>query len=477
MTPENPAHKVLISATQRTWGDFRDTEEMEQTKKDMKKMRRELHDSKSDTDVKKKKIQILNVMIRGLKKIISMKRRTINQCFLLTAVTLGLLGAIVSSPMVKNHIDDFHLRMAENPDSIHEYTAADASLAPLPANSAVRCFFMSDSEREIDGHTAAITTLTLKFPGEKNIFLKSRLSEEEGMFQKAAGIILQKYGFPEKGIEHVSDTIVLKLSRFNKRRIAGEVNGVIGMTMTEIIADSIGRVEKRLRITSPALAKNTEAKVISGGGSERKNEGEHLSSSQTQTREKKTIDELATLRVLETKVKKLLDARKIADSDNKSKRYAEAIYRAHRNYGISPFLLAGIMERESGGDERAVSSTKQGYGLMQVNWRVHRKWVPGTFKNIQTENDMMVPENNILLGAAIYKGGLKRSRGDHRRALMAYLGGESDSYARFILRSAEAMERDKKIVVKILRTEIEKSIGETQTNGTAMAIANTGQTL
>jgi len=54
MTPENPAHKVLISATQRTWGDFRDTEEMEQTKKDMKKMRRELHDSKSDTDVKKK---------------------------------------------------------------------------------------------------------------------------------------------------------------------------------------------------------------------------------------------------------------------------------------------------------------------------------------------------------------------------------------------------------------------------------------
>ena len=108
MMHENPARKVLVSATQRTWGDLRDTEEMERTKKDMEKMRKKLHSADSCAYEKNKKIQILNVMIRGLKKIISMKRRTINQCFLLTAVTLGLLGAIVSSPMVKNHIYDFH---------------------------------------------------------------------------------------------------------------------------------------------------------------------------------------------------------------------------------------------------------------------------------------------------------------------------------------------------------------------------------
>jgi hypothetical protein len=63
----------------------------------------------------------------------------------------------------------------------------------------------------------------------------------------------------------------------------------------------------------------------------------------------------------------------------------------------------------------------------------------------------MRPENNIMLGAAIYAGALKKHRGNEEKALQAYLGGNSVKYVQFILNRAKGMERDKKLFAGLHR--------------------------
>lgn len=111
--------------------------------------------------------------------------------------------------------------------------------------------------------------------------------------------------------------------------------------------------------------------------------------------------------------------------------YAVSILEAAERFGVHPFMVASIIIRESTVKQNARS--RCAYGLMQINWKAHRKGLKAAFNHIQTLDDLLQPRNNILAGTWIFSWYLKSSGGNIDRALAKYLGRSGKKYIRRVL--------------------------------------------
>lgn len=120
--------------------------------------------------------------------------------------------------------------------------------------------------------------------------------------------------------------------------------------------------------------------------------------------------------------------------------YAEHVIEAADRFGIHPFMVASIIIRESTVKQNARS--RYAYGLMQVNWKAHRKGLKASFSHIQTLDDLLQPRNNILAGTWIFSWYLKSSGGNTDKALAKYLGRTGRKYIKRVLAGYHEMLRD-----------------------------------
>ena len=105
-----------------------------------------------------------------------------------------------------------------------------------------------------------------------------------------------------------------------------------------------------------------------------------------------------------------------------------------------PALIAAMIVKES--TVRPSARSRYAYGLMQVNWNVHKKSISLRFPWIRTLNDLLVPRNNILVGTWIFSNYLKENGGDVDKALHRYLGRTGSRYVRQIKRYRGAFKRE-----------------------------------
>lgn len=120
--------------------------------------------------------------------------------------------------------------------------------------------------------------------------------------------------------------------------------------------------------------------------------------------------------------------------------YAVYILEASERFGVHPFMVASIIIRESTVKQNARS--RYAYGLMQVNWKAHRKGLKAAFNCIQTLNDLLQPRNNILAGTWIFSWYLKSSGGNIDRALTMYLGRSGRKYIKRVLAGYHQMIKE-----------------------------------
>ncbi|MCF7935417.1 MAG: transglycosylase SLT domain-containing protein [Synergistales bacterium] len=118
-------------------------------------------------------------------------------------------------------------------------------------------------------------------------------------------------------------------------------------------------------------------------------------------------------------------------------RYARWTTEAADEFGVDPLLVTAIMVRESNG--RADATNRGSYGLMQINWRAHRRTIPLAFPEVTSIRALMAPHTNIRVGTYLFANNLRRASFDVDRALVYYKGGRSDAYNRSIRRFYEAM--------------------------------------
>ena len=112
-------------------------------------------------------------------------------------------------------------------------------------------------------------------------------------------------------------------------------------------------------------------------------------------------------------------------------RYGEHILEAAERFGVHPFMVASIIIRESTVKQNARS--RYAYGLMQVNWKAHRKGLKAAFNHIQTLDDLLQPRNNILAGTWIFSWYLRSCGGSTDKALAKYLGRSGKKYIKRVL--------------------------------------------
>jgi soluble lytic murein transglycosylase-like protein len=140
--------------------------------------------------------------------------------------------------------------------------------------------------------------------------------------------------------------------------------------------------------------------------------------------------------------------------------YAVSILEASERFGVHPFIVASIIIRESTVKQNARS--RYAYGLMQINWKAHRKGLKAAFYHIQTLEDLLQPRNNILAGTWIFSWYLKSSGGNVDRALAKYLGRSGKKYIRRVLAGYQQMLNEFE--------KIEKRAGETP-KGSTISVA------
>lgn len=83
---------------------------------------------------------------------------------------------------------------------------------------------------------------------------------------------------------------------------------------------------------------------------------------------------------------------------------------------VSPFLVYGVIQQESGFRTNALSSDGKDYGLMQIR-EINHDWLN---KSFGYELDYSDPYDNIMAGIKMIKGHLENRNGDITEALMCY---------------------------------------------------------
>lgn len=369
------------------------------------------------TAIQKK--EILDTLLSGINKVLSLKKKAVKRCIVLTAVSIGIFAGAMSVTTGTQNIPGLASINggAFTGPPIHQSQKLEEKKNYISNfETPIQCLISTEASSQRPAHP--VTSLILRFGDGQRMCLEASITAEKELYEHAAGKIMEKYNIPPEGAGILKSTIVNALEKFDKERLFGQGGGYMELSMKDMISASIAGIEKRVG-------------------------------------EKTVVDAMfkkdIVTKTIESRILHLLKNKDIEHKEEKAARYAKAIYAAHRQYGINPFILAGIMERESAGIETAVSPTKQGYGLMQVNWTVHKRWVPDWFSNIRTLEDVMKPENNVLVGTAIYAGALKRNRGNHEKALFEYLGGTNPKYAEYILNIAGTLEKNSKLMEAMIK--------------------------
>lgn len=115
-----------------------------------------------------------------------------------------------------------------------------------------------------------------------------------------------------------------------------------------------------------------------------------------------------------------------------AKKYSQMVVQAAREFGVDPFLVAGIIVKES--TVRPNAQSRGCYGLMQIKWSVHRKTIPKAFPSIRSVQDLKKPENNIRVGTYMLANFLRRNQGRVDASLDRYKGNPSSRYKSTILK-------------------------------------------
>lgn len=108
-------------------------------------------------------------------------------------------------------------------------------------------------------------------------------------------------------------------------------------------------------------------------------------------------------------------------------KFSQYVMEASSEFHVDPFLIASILIKESTVKYKA-KSHMGAYGLMQINWRVHRDNIRQAFSEIYSLSDLIEPRNNIFVGTYIFSCYLDSSNGNVKGALARYLGKSSNSY-------------------------------------------------
>ena len=111
--------------------------------------------------------------------------------------------------------------------------------------------------------------------------------------------------------------------------------------------------------------------------------------------------------------------------------YASYVIESSKLFGLDPFLIASLIIKESTVKRNARS--KYAYGLMQINWKVHKKGLRSAFSQIKSLKDLMEPRNNIMAGTYIFSWYMKSSNYDVKKALARYLGKNGKKYISKVL--------------------------------------------
>lgn len=103
-------------------------------------------------------------------------------------------------------------------------------------------------------------------------------------------------------------------------------------------------------------------------------------------------------------------------------KYEETVNKYCNEYGIDPYLVYAIIKTESSFNERAVSY-KDARGLMQIMPETG-KWIAKEMKiEGYIDEDLFVPEKNIMMGIWYLKYLLKKFDNNTRYAIIAYNAG------------------------------------------------------
>jgi len=142
--------------------------------------------------------------------------------------------------------------------------------------------------------------------------------------------------------------------------------------------------------------------------------------------------------------------------------YASHVLEASGEFGVHPFMIASIIIRESTVKQNARS--RHAYGLMQINWRAHRKGLTKAFSTIRTLDDLLQPRNNIFAGTYIFSWYLRSSDGDVDKALSKYLGRNGRKYISRVM-------SDYRDMIKQLEKRKDKLGSETVRSSSSVAFA------
>lgn len=152
-----------------------------------------------------------------------------------------------------------------------------------------------------------------------------------------------------------------------------------------------------------------------------------------------------------------------AVSLERSTSYANYVVEAGHEFGVKPFLVAAIIIRESTVKWRAHS--RYAHGLMQINWRAHRKNLRAAFGEIRTLEDLYQPRNNIRAGVWIFAWYLKSCNGDVSGALAKYLGRNGHRYINRVLSNYEKMDSQYRRYMSNLPQNLQPSGREASDSG------------
>lgn len=106
--------------------------------------------------------------------------------------------------------------------------------------------------------------------------------------------------------------------------------------------------------------------------------------------------------------------------------YASLVESISSKYGLDPFWVSSIIVKES--SVRVKAKSGLAYGLMQVNWRANKSWIPKVFPTVSSPSHLLHSRPNIYVGSYILMDAVKRSGGNLDRALDVYRGRNVPEY-------------------------------------------------
>lgn len=121
-------------------------------------------------------------------------------------------------------------------------------------------------------------------------------------------------------------------------------------------------------------------------------------------------------------------------------KFAEYVLDASTRFNVDPFIIASMIIKESHVKYKA-KSRRGAYGLMQINWKIHRTGLRASFHQINSVSDLIQPKNNILAGTYIFASYLDSAKGDVSKALSRYLGSPGRKYRASVMRYHGKMQR------------------------------------